>query len=809
MAADDAAVVVTLRADLKGYEAALKSAVRATEKAAAAAEKAVSNVGKSGGASNVIQASFQKSAGAIANDARVLQFQLNDIFSGIASGQGIRAVQQQLGQISQQLSGGSLAAGARTFGTALVGMVNPINLAVVAFGILASVAASYFSSSEQDAAKATKELEKQASTLEDLAKKYGQLFPELNRAAQNLRDQADAAGLAEAKQKALALAYEDSQKVVDDLTGTMVQLSGALLDLKVGGDAVAVLESKWTKLQEAIDAHTASGKELQPILAALEKLMESNNQTVEDLATTIHTKLVTSFAELERAAKSAGETIQNSLNFSMPGAGGPLDLGPVTGANRAALLDKSLEGAAGAIDAFTEHVIQAESGGKAVPNAAGASSAFGQGQFIKGTWLEVFKRNFASEAAGMSDAAILALRGDLETNRRMIRAYATENARDLKDAGQDVTEATLQLAHFLGSGGAIKILQAAPGTKVANIPGMGDAIAANPTVLGGGATREDVLAYAQRRTRAEPRTKEEKKNYDELVTSINDKVAAQQRENEITSDYTLSSDEKTAALQREKAAQEAAKVELELNNAAQAQGIPLTDDLKAKNHQLAESYAAAGLQADQLSSAQAKAAKTAQESAQLTQQINQQMAGIIGGGLSSFVQDLINGEDAGDAFSNMLKRMAGQLADMVIQMLIIKPLMNSLFGGASGTGGGIGGLFGVAHQGGIVGRTRLPMRLADPRIFTNAPRFATGGMVGLRAGEVPIIAHRGETIIPRGGAAGSRVTNNVGDINVDMSGSGFVAASSNTGKQLGRQIEAAVGVILVRESRPGGILRRV
>jgi hypothetical protein len=805
--ADDAAVVVTLRADLKGYEAALKSAVRATEKAAAAAEKAVSNVGKSGGASNVIQANFSKSAGAIANDARVLQFQLNDIFSGIASGQGIRAVQQQLGQIAQQMSGGSLAAGARTFGTALIGMVNPINLAVVAFGVLATVAASYFSSSEEDAAKATKELEKQASTLEDLAKKYGQLFPELNRAAQNLRDQADAAGLAAAKQKALDAAYVDSQKTVDDLTGTMVQLSGALLDLKVSGDAVAVLESNWTKLQTAIDAHTASGKELQPILAALEKLMQSNNQTVEDLATTIHTKLVASFAELERAAKSAGETIQNSLNFSMPGAGGPLDLGPLTGQNRAALLDKSLAGAADAIDGFTERVIQAESGGRA--NAANPNStAVGAGQFLKSTWLEVFKRNFASEAAGMSDAAILALRGDLETNRRMIRAYATENARDLKDAGQDVTEATLQLAHFLGSGGAVKILQAAPGTKVANIPGMGAAIAANPSILGGGATREDVLAYAERRTRAEPRTKEEKKNYDELVTSINDKVAAQQRENEITADYTLSSDEKTSALQREKAAQEAAKVELELNNAAQAQGIPLTDELKAKNHDLAQSYAAAGLQADQLSTAQAKAAKSAEESAALTKQINQQMAGILGGALSGFVQDLMNGEDAGDAFNNMLKRMIGQLADMAIQLLVVKPLMDALGGGGTSGGGILGGLFGVAHQGGVVGRTQLPMRLADPRIFTNAPRFATGGMVGLRPGEVPIIAHRGETIIPRGRRIGGDVHNDVGDINIDMSGTGLVASSSESGKLLGRQIQAAVQVVLVQESRPGGILRR-
>ena len=40
------------------------------------------------------------------------------------------------------------------------------------------------------------------------------------------------------------------------------------------------------------------------------------------------------------------------------------------------------------------------------------------------------------------------------------------------------------------------------------------------------------------------------------------------------------------------------------------------------------------------------------------------------------------------------------------------------------------------------------MRSVSPLAFLGAPRFAAGGMVGLGADEVPIIAHRGEQVVP-------------------------------------------------------------
>jgi hypothetical protein len=792
MASEDAAVVVTLRANLKDYEAALKSAVRATERAATAAEKTLSNVGKKVSIGPALNQNFQKSSAQMVNDARVMQYQLNDIFSGLASGQGIRAVQQQLGQIAQQMSGGGLVAGARTLGTAMLGMVNPINLAVVAFGVLATVAASYFSDTEKDAEKATKELEKQADELQKLADKYGQLFPELNRAAEKLRDQADAAGRAVAKEKSLTVAYEDTQKAMAAQSEGITEIVGLLDAMGAPIKDVAGLANAFNDLATAVEEHKASVKDAQPLLKALDAIIENGSGKVVELATAIRTELVASFAELERAAESAGQTIQNSLNFSFPGAGGPLDLGPVTGQNRIDLLNRSLEGAAGAIDAFTERVIQAESGGNA--NAKNPlSSATGAGQFISSTWLEVFKRNFATEAAGMSDAAILALRTDVEANRRMIRAYATENARDLKDAGQEVTEATLHLAHFLGAGGALKVLQAAPGTKIANIPGMAGAIQSNQSILGGGATREDVLAYASRRAGAATRQKEANTELEDWLRLSKEDLDLKNKQLDIDAQFWESDARRKAQMEEQKLIQEGL-------TAATKQYGTVTDEMRAKIEAAAHAQAFASVKSAELAEHQKQAADSARLQAQAAQQFSQQVSQMAQSAIGGLINDLRNGVEAGEAFNNMLNRILDSLIQMSLQ---------SLFNPAGG-GGILSGLFGAAKSGGIVGKTSFPKQRVSPLAFIGAPSMASGGMIS--GGGVPIIAHPGEMIIPKNmvGKGGAGVTNNIGSIGVSVnSAPDRVVASTDDGKKLGLMIDRAAQAVIVRESRPGGLLRAV
>lgn len=117
---------------------------------------------------------------------------------------------------------------------------------------------------------------------------------------------------------------------------------------------------------------------------------------------------------------------------------------------------------------FTNAVVRYESGGD--PNAKNPrSSATGVGQFIKGTWLDLLRRNRPDIAQGKSDAELLQLRTDPALSREMIQVYRHENAGELRAAGLPVSDATLALAHGFGSAGARSILTAAPGTSMAQV----------------------------------------------------------------------------------------------------------------------------------------------------------------------------------------------------------------------------------------------------------------------------------------------------------------------------------------------------
>ena len=61
-----------------------------------------------------------------------------------------------------------------------------------------------------------------------------------------------------------------------------------------------------------------------------------------------------------------------------------------------------------------------------------------------------------------------------------------------------------------------------------------------------------------------------------------------------------------------------------------------------------------------------------------------------------------------------------------------------------------GGLFGLFHEGGIAGARPLAVRYADAAVFEHAPRYHGGGFAGsgLLPDEVPMIARRGELVVP-------------------------------------------------------------
>jgi hypothetical protein len=132
-----------------------------------------------------------------------------------------------------------------------------------------------------------------------------------------------------------------------------------------------------------------------------------------------------------------------------------------------------LTGAAGG--SLASRIVAAEGG----PEANSASSAAGYGQFLRGTWLEMFARTYPQLAQRLTSDQILALREVKPLAVELTNRYAQENALSLRRVGLPATEASLSLAHVVGAGGAINILVSHPDQPIENLLSP-EAIAANP-----------------------------------------------------------------------------------------------------------------------------------------------------------------------------------------------------------------------------------------------------------------------------------------------------------------------------------------
>jgi hypothetical protein len=134
------------------------------------------------------------------------------------------------------------------------------------------------------------------------------------------------------------------------------------------------------------------------------------------------------------------------------------------------------------MDTFLDRLMWAESGGRADAKNP-RSTALGPFQFIASTFLEVVRRYFAAETAGLGDEQVLALRTDMAFSRRAALAYTNDNAAHLASHNLPATAANLRLAFLVGPAAAVRVLLAAAETPAAELLSE-QAMAANPFLQG-------------------------------------------------------------------------------------------------------------------------------------------------------------------------------------------------------------------------------------------------------------------------------------------------------------------------------------
>lgn len=122
---------------------------------------------------------------------------------------------------------------------------------------------------------------------------------------------------------------------------------------------------------------------------------------------------------------------------------------------------------------------------------------------------------------------------------------------------------------------------------------------------------------------------------------------------------------------------------------------------------------------------------------------------------------------------NILTFLGSSFSALIAAIFTSSATVAAAASGGGALDAGLGQIFsatGFAHTGGIIGSPALMHKMVSPAVFANAHRFHSGGVIGLKPNEVPIVGLKGEEVItendPRhrnnlgkGGAGGGSMVN--------------------------------------------------
>ncbi len=147
------------------------------------------------------------------------------------------------------------------------------------------------------------------------------------------------------------------------------------------------------------------------------------------------------------------------------------------------------------------------------------------------------------------------------------------------------------------------------------------------------------------------------------------------------------------------------------------------------------------------------ARREVQNFGEIMYQIGRDLPEVFADNMVDAVESWVDGtKSMSEAFQDFAKDTLKWIARILMRMLIMKAITGLFGGGTTTTGMPAGYQPGTRidemHKGGVVGKGPFPVRVVNPNIFDNAVRAARG-WTGLRAGEIPAILHRDETVFTK------------------------------------------------------------
>jgi hypothetical protein len=716
--------------ELDKFKASATGAERATERFTGALPKANDNLGRFSGSS-------RQAVGQMQN----MQFQLQDMFVSLQSGQSpFTVITQQGSQMAQSFAAGTgPVAAIRIFGASVTSYVtNPLNLMVLGLGLAATAAVRFFNAAS-DGGSAEDVLERHKLILDDIAKQYGVVKM--------------------ARDRAFSRPFDSPAAAVEKLQGGLGDLQARLVQEFLNNPIVAQIEA--TRGTGGNKSLFVDPRQLPAELTLFDKAIEMARQGISPInmlkgalsgigdpesRRTIQ-GIVDQFKEMQQQIDATRESAA-ALNPILRGLTPPRlqwDRPPEpTGTYRGSGLGGSNLPLSQYLDRGALEVIARAEGTEGLPGSRGYNTMYSGAKFmgpqnLTGMTLDevlALQQRMLNQGAGASPV------GRYQINRDTLADFMRQLHLGGNAVFDEGTQDQLANAIMASTHGDPRLFRGRwdsfrnqPDAFINNIfghAGSGPGQAASQMQKVADAPGEANLA---RWTEYE---KELTRNEHTWMTSIDAR------------NKSLKDGTSTLGMTQAQAAKYAA--EQQAINEAHRLGIPLVDEYARKMHEAGQA---------------AYDAAKSQESYQDQVKRVQELRDVTQGFASDLIHGLREGKSVTDALSGSLDNLADKLLDMSLNSIF-----DSIFAGqpgqpagASGLFGFLGGLFGgapagVYHSGGWVGGNDN-YRMDDPRAYLNAPRFHGGGGFGLRAGEHRAILQDGEYVQSRAELAAARAPTTV------------------------------------------------